>query len=227
MATVQSFYRTDRDIQAAVLSALRWDSCVNAADIGVTVNNGAVTLLGVVDSYPERIAAAAAAHQVAGVRDVANDIAVRAFVRPERTDTDIAKAVRHALEWDVLVPEERITTTVSSGVVTLEGEVNSWYQRHDAERAVRQLTGVRGIINRITIHPPAISATSVREAIEEALARQAEREAGRIAVQVDDDKVTLTGVVRSWREKEAVLGVAGHAPGVVELVDHLRVDPSA
>src|SRR5919199_5695656 len=113
-----------------------------------------------------------------------------------------------------LVPEERISTTVSDGWVTLEGEVDRWTQREDAEHAVRHLAGVQGVTNRITVRAPHGAAETVRTAIEDALQRQAEREAARVKVAVHDGTVTLSGHVRSWREKEAILGAAGHAPGV-------------
>jgi osmotically-inducible protein OsmY len=215
--------KTDAQIQQDVLRELRWDPRVEETDVGVEVDRGVVTLTGTVGSYARRLAAQEAAHRVRGVLDVANDVHVKLPLSEERTDTDIAQAVRHTLEWDVLVPHERIRSTVTNGWVTLEGEVEHWFQRADAERAVRHLAGVRGVTDTIAVQPPAVDSEEVREAIEQALERRAEREAKHIQVAVHDGTVTLTGTVPSWPARQAVFGAARFTPGVKEVEDRLRV----
>ena len=116
------------------------------------MNRGTVTLTGTVESWAKLRAAAEAAHRVVGVLDVANDLTVKLPGNTQKTDTEIAQAVRHALAWDTLVPHQKIETTVSHAVVTLEGQVAYWSQRYDAERAVEHLTGVRRVNNRIRGH---------------------------------------------------------------------------
>lgn len=217
--------RTDAEIQQAVIRELKWDTRVEETDVGVEVDAGIVTLTGTVTSWAKRIAAQEAAHRVMGVLDVANDIEVKILGAAGRNDTDIATAVRHVLTWDVFVPDNRIRTTVSKGWVTLEGSVDFWNQREDAERAVRNLAGVRGVSNRIEVTPPQVVYDDVREAIEEALERQAEREARRISLDVSDDQVSITGVVHSWAERDAVIGAAKGTAGVRSVADHLRVQP--
>ena len=123
------------------------------------------------------------------------------------------------------VPEERIKSTVSNGCVILEGEVNLLREREDAERAIRRLAGVRAVTNKIDVKPSKVAADDLREAIEAALDRRAEREARRIRVEVRDGKVTLSGRVRSWAEKRAILGTVSHAPGVRAVEENLFVDP--
>src|SRR5687767_1100126 len=145
--------RTDAEIQQAVLRELKWDTRIHETEVGVEVDAGIVTLTGTVSDYGKRFVAQEAAHRVAGVLDVANDIQVKVPGTAGRTDTEIAGAVRHALEWDFRVPDERIQSTVSEGSVTLEGEVDYWSQREDAEKAIRNLACVRGINNRIEIKP--------------------------------------------------------------------------
>jgi osmotically-inducible protein OsmY len=105
-----------------------------------------VTLTGWVDSYLKKWSAEEAAHKVAGVKAVANDIEIK--LATERTDPDIAEAAVHALEWDAFVPSDRVHVTVSKGWVTLKGEVEWQYQKEDAERVVRRLTGVKGVTRR-------------------------------------------------------------------------------
>ena len=217
--------RSDKELEQDVARELRWDSATISSPIDVAVNNAVVTLTGAVSSYAKKIAAQEAAHRVPGILDVANDIEVKPVDMFARTDTQIASAVRNALEWDALVPNEQITSTVSNGWVTLEGAVDYWREREDSERAILRLNGVVGVINRITIQKRAVDPEELREQIEYALERRADREAERLRVDVHDGAVDLWGRVHSWQEKRAVLGSISHAPGVSRVVDHLRVDP--
>jgi osmotically-inducible protein OsmY len=220
--------KSNNQIMHEVLRELRWDSRIGEQDVeelNVTVHEGVVTLTGTVTSYAKKVAAQEAAHRVAGVLDVANDIEVKLSREQIRTDTEIAEAVRGALKWDALVPDERITSNVSDGLVTLEGSVYSLREREDAERVIRRLLGVRGVSNRIVVIPAEIAPDELRADIEEALERRAEREAERIRVEVSDGTVDLWGRVHSWQERRAVVGSISHAPGVSTVHDHLRIDP--
>jgi len=217
--------KTDSQTQQDVLRELKWDPRVDETEVGVQVRNGVVTLAGAVTNYGKRIAAAEAAHRVAGVLDVANDLTVRVPGLGRKMDSELADAVRHALQWDVFVPDERIRSTVSNGWVTLEGDVESLTQRQDAERAIHRLSGIAGVTNHVRIVASRAGADDIREAIEGALERQAEREAHRIKVDVRDGVVTLSGKVRSWTERYAVEQAAGYAVGVREVKSRLEVDP--
>jgi osmotically-inducible protein OsmY len=152
MATA-AVIRTDNQIQMDVLDELKWDARVQPNEVGVAVKDGIVTLLGWVDTYTKRWAAEEAAHRVRGVKAVVNDIEVRLPVSSERNDADIAAAAVRALEWDAFVSVEKLDVTVSKGWVTLQGEVEWQYQKQDAERVVRRLSGVKGVINLITVKP--------------------------------------------------------------------------
>lgn len=218
--------KTDSEVQQDVLRELKWDTRVEETDVGVEVDEGVVTLSGTVSSWAKRHAAAEAAHRVGGVLDVANDIAVKPPGTPGRTDTELARAVRNALMWDVFVPDTRVQSTVSEGAVTLEGELDNWTQHEDAERAVRNLAGVRMVVNLIHVKAPKIDAVEVRQAIEDALERQAEREAKRVWFEVQDGGVKVFGTVRSWAEREAVIGAAKGTPGVRSVEDKLQIEPS-
>ncbi|HZJ43293.1 MAG TPA: BON domain-containing protein [Pyrinomonadaceae bacterium] len=217
--------KSDSQIQQQVLRELNWDSRIALCEIKVEVNDGIVTLSGTVDSYAKKHAAQEAAHRIVGVLDVANEIEVRPAGVFTRTDPDIARSVRHVLQWDALVPADQIESTVSDGWVTLEGEVNRWRERQDAEQAVLRLDGVVGVINKIQILPAKIDPDELREQIEDALERRADREAERLRIEVKNSSVDLFGRVHSWQEKRAILGSISHAPGVTEIRDHLRVDP--
>ncbi len=219
--------KSDAQVQREVLDELRWDTRVHVAEIGVAVDQGVVTLTGTVNDYAQRLAAQEAAHRVYGVLDVANDLEVKSAGNGYPTDTELAQAVRQALMFDVLVPEERIHSTVSHGRVTLSGQVRTWTQREDAEHAIRNLAGVRDIVNLIRVDTPLVEPVAIREAIEQSLERRADREAAHIQVEVHEGTVTLSGEVRSWMEKRAVLGAVGHAPGVQAVDDRLRINPYA
>lgn len=218
--------KSDSEIQKQVLQELKWDTRVEETEVGVQVDKGVVTLTGNVSSYAKKLAAQEAAHRVSGVLDVANDLKVK-FPGGLRTDTEVAQAVRRALEWDVMIPEKRIQSTVAEGWITLEGTVDLLHEREDAERTVRNLIGVRGVYNKIVVKPALPKPAQLRERIEEALERGAEREAKRIRVEVSDGTVTLSGSVRSWLEEEAIVGAVSHAPGVQKVKDNLSINPYA
>ena len=217
--------KSDSEIKIQVLRELKWDSRIGWAEIGVEVNEGIVTLAGTVTNYAKKVAAQDAAHRVAGVLDVVNEIEVTPEGEFIRSDRHLARAVRHVLEWDAFVPDERIKSTVSNGWVTLEGEVDLWREREDAEKTILRLEGVIGVINKIRMVPRKVDPQELREEIEYALERRADREADRLRIEVKDGAVDVFGRVHSWQEKRAVLGSISHAPGVAVIRDHLRLDP--
>lgn len=214
--------KSDREIQKDVLDELAWDTRVAATDVGVEVHGGVVTLTGTVSSWAKKIAAEEAAHRVSCVLDVANDIHVK-LLAEETTDTEIATAVRSALEWDVFVPAEQIQSTVSRGVVTLEGCVETFAQREDAERAVRNLAGVRTVFNEIAVETADVTPETLRETIRQALDRRTDREMGKLQIDIEAGRVTLNGDVQSWQEHEAVVGAVSGTRGVKNVVDRLRI----
>jgi osmotically-inducible protein OsmY len=209
--TTATHVRTDQEIQADVLAELRWDHSVSATEIGVTVKDGVVTLTGTVDTYLKKWRAEEAAHRVAGVVAVANDITVRTI--GERTDADIAAAAANALKWNASIPADKIQVTVDKGWVTLRGEVEWQYQKEEAERVVRRLWDVKGVSNLIVVKPLA-TPTDLKKKIEDALVRSAEVDAKNITVEVQGGKVILKGKVRSWAERQEAERTAWLAPGI-------------
>jgi osmotically-inducible protein OsmY len=218
--TTATMIRTDQEIQTDVLAELRWDSSVQASEIGVAVKDGVVTLTGTVDTYLKKWRAEEAAHRVNGVTAVANDITVRTL--GERTDADIAAAAVNALKWNSSVPAEKIQVTVDKGWITLKGEVEWQYQKEEVERAVRRLWGVKGVSNLIVVKPLA-SPTDLKKKIEDALVRSASVDANNITVEVQGSKAILKGKVRSWAEKQEAERTAWLAPGITSVDNQIKV----
>jgi osmotically-inducible protein OsmY len=213
--------KTDSQLKEDIETELRWDPKVNAAQIGVSVDKGAVTLLGAVDTYPQKWAAEDATKRVFGVRTVAQDLTVKILSDHKRNDSDIAGAVQSALKWDVCTPQS-VTAEVQEGAVTLEGEVKWNFERDAAEKAVRYLTGVVSVYNRITLKPEA-SAAQVKEKIQAALQRQATTDTNSIHIDTSGGKVTLTGKASSWQSIEDAANAAWAAPGVTQVVDQVKM----
>jgi osmotically-inducible protein OsmY len=214
--------KSDSQLQRDVIDELRWDPSIGRTEIGVACKDGVVTLSGEIDSYSRKFSVVKAAERVAGVKAVAEDLTVRLPSSSMRTDTDIAHSVVESLRWDVDVPTEGIKARVEDGWVWLEGQTEWQYQRSAADRAVRHLTGVKGVTNLISIKQRA-SAPDVSQRIESAIKRHAEQDAHNITVEAVDGKVTLRGTVRSWAERNDAEQAAWAAPGVTKVEDQIAV----
>ena len=216
--------KSDSEIKDDVIEELRWEPRLSDPDaIGVAVRDGAVTLTGSVPSYAEKLAAAQAAERVYGVKAVANDLKVKLPGTP-RDDADIATAIAHVLEWNVQIPEGQVHARVQEGWVILEGEVEHDYQRRETERMVRNVRGVVGVTDNITVRPPP-EPEAVKEQIEETFKREAEVDARHIRVDITDHTARLYGHVHSLHEAEVARSVAAAAPGVAAVESHLLVSP--
>lgn len=209
-------------LQRNVLNELAWDPKVDSSHIGVTVQDSTVTLSGYVHSYAEKIAAETAAQRIRGALAVVNELEVRLLDPMVRGDHAIAEAAVNALKWNVTIPANAIKLTVHNGWIEMTGEVPWFFQRKEAERAVRHLYGVKGVFNRIEVKQP-VAPAQVKERIEAAFQRNAQLDAGYIKVKVNAGKVTLQGNVNSWAERKQAELAAWSAPGVTEVINELSI----
>ena len=214
--------RSDQEIRRDVERELSWEPSIDDRRIGVAVLDGIVTLSGEVSSYAEKWKAERVAERVEGVRGVVNEVEVK--IESDYSDVDIAKWAADAMKWNVMVPSDKVKIKVEKGWVTLTGEVSWDFQRRAAERAVRNLPGVRGISNLIKVQPR-VEPKEVKQRIEETFKREAVIDASNISVEVSGGEVTLTGKVRSWVERHEAEKAAWSAPGVTTVHNNIVVEP--
>ena len=211
----------EQRLRDSVLRQLELDPQFDASRVGATATDGIVTLSGYVDTYAAKLAAERCVRRVYGVQGVANELQVA--LAEERIDPDLVKDAIGALKNRVDVPPG-VEVTVRNGVISLGGSVPWYYQKVAAERAVKYLRGVRGVINHITIKPMA-SPRDVQHRITESLHRFADIDARRIRVEADGRAVTLTGNVRSWAERMEAERAAWTVPGVAQVRNLIGIIP--
>jgi len=215
--------KSDAEIKTDVLAELKYEPSVKVTDIGVLVKDGTVTLNGYATNYAEKWEAVRAAKRVAGVTAIADDIKVKLWDSFVRTDGDIATTAANQIKWITSIPTGKVQLTVSDGWITLEGELEWWFEKNEAERAVQSLAGVKGVTNEIKIKPKA-SAPVIESDIERALERNALLDDSDIEVAVSGTKVTLRGTVSNYSEREEAVRIAWAAAGVTSVDDKLDID---
>jgi osmotically-inducible protein OsmY len=215
--------KSNEDLQRDVQNAIKWEPLLHAAEIGVTVIDGVVTLTGTVDSYVKKLEAEDAAKKVSGVKALVEKIEIKFSSTWKKDDTDIASEILNALKWNWEIPSEDIQVKVENGWVRLDGEVQWNYQREAAKKVVKNLSGVLGVTNDIRIKTASNDAVEKKN-IEEALVRNWSISEQEIDVKVRGNNVTLNGTVNSWYQRDEAGRIAWNAPGVWSVNNEIVVE---
>lgn len=215
--------KTNEQLQKDVQEAIKWEPLLKAAEIGVIVKNGIVTLTGTVDNYAKKLQAEKAASNVIGVKAIVEELEVKFPNSLKKDDSDIAKEAIYALRSDLIVPDEKIQVKVENGWVTLEGDVIWNFQREAAKRSIEHISGVRGVFNHLKIRSELNDAIEQKQ-IEAALHRSWSVDDENIKVQVNGRTVKLTGTVSSLYQKDEAGRIAWKTPGIWHVENELEVD---
>ena len=215
--------KSNEDLQKNIIDAINWEPLLQAAEIGVMVDNGTVTLTGSVNSFAKKAEAEQAAKNVSGVRSVVEKIEVVFNAHDQKTDNEIATEILNVFKWHWDIPNNNINVAVVEGVVTLTGELEWNYQKDAAQKAVSNLIGVKGIMNDIRIVTLLKDRIEKRD-IENAIQRNGHIDNAAIEIEVTNDLVTLRGSVNSWYQKSEAGRIAWNAPGVKQVQNDLFVD---
>lgn len=215
--------KTNEELQKDVQNAIKWEPLLHAAEIGVTVNDGVVTLTGIVDGYFKKKEAENAAKNVSGVKAVVEEIEIKYSNTLTKTDNDIAHEVLKALKDNWSVSEDHVKVKVEDGWVTLEGELSWNFQRQDAKTAISFLPGVKGVTNEIKIKSDIKDAIEKKD-VEKALSRSWSLNAKDITVTVNGTNVKLTGFVDSIYQKDQAEKIVWKTPGIWSIDNDLVVE---
>ena len=214
--------KTNEELQKDVQDAIKWEPLLNAAEIGVTVKDGVVTLTGVVDCYSKKSEAENAAKGVIGVQAVVEKIEIQFGATWRKTDTEIATEILNAFKWTWDGSDDKVQVKVENGWVTLSGELQWNYQKESARKSASNLLGVKGVTNNITIKSESHDQIE-KEGIEKALSRNWSIDEQSILVKVSGNKVSLTGIVHSLFQKDEAERIAWNAPGVWSVDNELSI----
>jgi osmotically-inducible protein OsmY len=213
------------DLQKELMEALAFDPRVNANDVAVAADDGIVTLRGTVPTYNQKWEAEDLVKRVRGVRGIANELAVDLPAMHVRSDVDIAQAIGHRFASNPVIPGA-VKFVVKDGHVTLSGEVAWQYEAQEAAAEARRVAGVRDVLNLAEVHPIAtVTPQDVKQKIEAALARDAALDARKIDVAIVHDRVTLSGSVHTWFERDTAGEAAWSLAGVAQVDNLIKVDP--
>lgn len=214
--------KSDAELKRDVSAELEWDLEIDHAHIGITANDGAVTLMGYVPTFRQKLAAIEAAERVEGVHAIVDKLEVRIDGIYSTSDEDLAERISHVLRWNVSISSKDIHAEVKNGIVTLSGAVEYFYQKSNIMKNIEHVRGVKNVIDLITIKTHPLK-SDVQQKIKSALLRHADVESTNVTVNVRGNTLFLEGRAESIAEKMRIENVAWCTPGVTNVVDNLRI----
>lgn len=210
-------------LQKEVQDAIKYEPLLHAAEIGVIVRDGIVTLTGTVDNYEKKKQAEQAAKKVRGVSAVVEDIEVIIDESGQIPDAVIAADAVRMLKGGLIFPKDAVLVTLEDGWVTIEGTLAWNFQREMAADMVKGLPGVQGVINNIKLKNELTDAVEKKK-IEDAFRRHWSLDTDYVEVKVDGNTVELSGTVCSLFQKEEAERIAYKTPGVQKVINLLKID---
>lgn len=229
--------RSDAEIRADVLGALRADRWVDDWLLSVDVADGVVELVGALPSGQARRRAIDAA-AVMGVRDVdASELEVQPFMaralrRPPAgyafpVDEEVHEAVTAALERDPRVSTRTVDVDYDrfGGDVTLQGTVDTLAARAAAAETASTIHGVRRVINRLIVNTDDADPARITRRVDQRLSSHPGIGDAEIAVQVQGDRVILSGAVDALYTRIAAEEAVSSIPGVAEVDNRIDAPP--
>lgn len=217
--------KTDLELQKNIMEELKWQPFLKSSDIGISVNNGIVTLNGFVDSYSKKRLAESVVLRMKGVKAVAEEIIVRFDTDIKNSDTEIADAAISSLKSNSLIPQDKIKITVEDGWITTKGEVEWLFEKEAIRPALENILGVKGVSNLVTVYPKVtVNVNEIKKKISAAFHRSATIDSNNIVVEIIANKIIISGIVQSYAEKLDAEHAAWNAPGVTFVENNLEVD---
>ena len=216
---------SDEQIKKDIVDQLYWDQSVDASDVTVEVSEGSVTLNGTVPSFNTGRAAYIDACIIPGVISVNNELKIELPpALPEVTDEKIKERVENIFSWMEDIDVQNVTVSVNTGNVTLNGYVDSYWKKIRAEDTVKDLRGVVGVENALSVIPTEnISDKIIAYDIMSALKRRGNIDVNLVDVTVDDGAVTLSGTLPDWSDVIDVEQIARLTAGVKHVINDLGV----
>lgn len=214
--------KSNSELQQDVEEAIRWEPAMHDSEIGVTVEDGVVTLSGTVNSYCKKLNAENAAKKVMGVKAIIEEITIDYGTSFVRNDTEIATDVSNTWKNNRDVPKNNLKVIVEDGWVRLEGDIDWKYQEDSFRDSINRVIGVKGVISLIKIKPTSTKVLEKTE-VENALRRNWAINSKDVVVQVNRNMLKLTGLVNSLYQKEEATRLAWNAPGVIFVKNDLEI----
>ncbi len=220
---------TDDEIKRVVIDQLNWDYRIGTSEIEVNVYNGEVTLEGMVPSYNAKQAAEADVLQVPGVIKVNDKLVIKFPTNlTVPSDSEIQMRVLNRFLWNPIIEASSVNVRVDRGNVILHGTVDAYWKKIRAEEIAYDIAGVVHVSNELVVVPThEYSDKAIAEDIMAALQRNFDLTSQRIELDVDNGKVTLSGVVDSMRDMYSIYRIARFTRGVRDVINLLKVQKKA